>query len=172
MKCADVSRGRPYLYRLLRTLLSVTACTFAALAAGEQTFYKSVLPNGRIVYGDEPAAGAKRTEKITVQTDMPGSPVDAEAAQRALEMNRQQLLRDAAARSARLTQLEAEIAAAYDELKAAEEARDSGRAVQEGDRQGRRMLGTYGERQRRLEAAARQARQKLDRLLAERSALR
>jgi hypothetical protein len=154
-------------------VLIAAACTIAlASFAAEQTFYKSVLPNGRVVYGDAPAAGAKRTEKITARTDTSATEIDAAAAKRALEMSRRQLLRDADARAARLAQLETEIAAAYNEVKDAEDAREAGRAIQEGERQGRRILAQYAERQRSLDAAARQARQTLDKLLAERTALR
>ena len=159
--------------RLVSRIMAVAGCTIALGSfAAEQTFYRSVLSNGRVVYGDAPAAGAKRSEKITVRTDTPASEFDATAAQRALEMSRQQLLRDAAARSARLTQLETEIATAYNQFKESGEVREAGREIQEGDRQGRRLLAPYWERQRRLEAAVRQARQGLDKLLAERAALR
>lgn len=158
--------------RLVSRAVAVAGCTIALGSfAAEQTFYKSVLSNGHIVYGDAPVTGARRAEKITVRTDMSSSEVDAATSQRALEMTRQQLLRDAAARTARLAQLESEIAAAYNEVKNSEEARETGRAVQEGDRQGRRLLVPYWERQRSLEVAARQARQRLDKLLAERTAL-
>ena len=157
---------------LSRALVVVGFAVALGAGAAEQTFFKSVLPNGRVVYGDAPAAGAKRTEKITVRTDVPASEIDAEAARRALEMDRRRLLRDAAARSARLTQLETEIAAAYNAFKAAEQEREAGRAIQEGDRQGRRLLAQYWERQRTLEATLGQARQTLDKLLTERSALR
>ena len=140
--------------------------------AAEQTFFKSVQPNGRVVYGDAPTAGAKHTEKITVRTDTLNSEAEAETAKRALQMSRQQLLRDSAARSARLTQLESQIAATYSELQSAQSERDSGREMQEGDRQGRRQTAQFGERQRRLDAAVRQIRQNLEQLLAERNALR
>lgn len=161
------------MHRFVSMAVAVAGCTIAlGSVAAEQTFYKSVLSNGRVVYGDAPVAGAKRTEKIKVRTDTSASEIDAAAGQRALEMSRQQLLRDAAARTARLAQLETEIAAAYSELKDSEEAREAGRAIQEGDRQGRRLLAPYWERQRSLEVAARQARQRLDKLLTERAALR
>ena len=140
--------------------------------AAEQTFFKSVQPNGRVVYGDAPTAGAKHTEKITVRTDTLNSEAEAETAKRALQMSRQQLLRDSAARSARLTQLESQIAATYSELQSAQAERDSGRDMQEGDRQGRRQTAQFWERQRRLDAAVRQIRQNLEQLLAERNALR
>jgi hypothetical protein len=157
---------------LARRAIAVAGCAVAfGAGADEQTFYKSVLPNGRIVYGDAPAAAAKRTEKITVRTDTP-TPEAAAEAKHALEINRRQLLRDGAARNARLTQLETDIAATYNELKTAETGRETGRGIQEGDRQGRRLLPQYSERQRTLEGAVRQARLRLDKLLAERAALR
>lgn len=159
--------------RVLLRAITVAGCAIAcAGGAAEQTFYKSVLPNGRVVYGDAPAADAKRAQKITVRTDTSASDVDAAAAQRALTMSRRQLLRDAEARTARLAQLETEIASAYNELKEAQEARESGRVVQEGDRQGKRLLAPYWERQRSLEASVLKSRQRLDKLLAERTALR
>lgn len=158
--------------RFVRNALALAGC-IVALAAGaeERTFYKSVLPNGRVVYGDAPAAEAKRSDKITVRTDTLSSRDDAEAAKRALQMSRAQLLKDAAARAARLAQLDVEIAAAYDGLKAAETQREAGREFQEGDRQGRRIRPRYVERQHKLETALRQARRRLDQLIAERAGL-
>ena len=154
-------------------VVAIAGCSIAfATGAAEQTFFKSVQPNGRVVYGDTPAAGAKRTEKITVRTDTLNSEAEAEAAKHALQMSRQQLLRDSAARSARLTQLESEIAATYSELQSAQAQRDAGREMQEGDRQGRRQTAQYWERQRRLDAALRHIRQALEKLLTERNALR
>ena len=43
--------------------------------------------------------------------------------------------------------------------------------MREGDRQGRRLLAVYSERQHALEGAVQQARLRLDRLLRERAAL-
>ena len=152
--------------------MAIAGCVMAmGSGAAEQSFYKSVLPNGRVVYGDEPVAGAKRADKITVRTDTSTSDVDAAAAQRALHMTRQQLLRDADARTARLAQLDPEITSAYGELKNAQEAREAGQAMQEGDRQGRRILPQYRERMRNLDAQVLIARQRLDALLADRRAL-
>jgi hypothetical protein len=169
MPCREAVMRR--FFRLACQILAIAGCTAALAAeAGEQTFYKSVLRNGRVVYADAPAPDAKRTEKITVRTDTPGFEA-VEKANRALEMSRQQLLHDAAARNARLVQLEGEIAAAYKEFQTAETGRETGREMQEGDRQGRRLLPQYAERQRALDSALKQARQKLDRLLAERAAL-
>jgi hypothetical protein len=96
-------------------------------------------PNGRVIYGDTPTAGAKHTEKITVRTDTFSSAAAAETPKRALQMSRQHLLSDSAARNARLGQLESQIAETYSELQRAQAEREAGREVQEGDRQGRRQ---------------------------------
>lgn len=138
--------------------------------ADERLLYKSVLPNGRVVYGDAPAPNAKRSEEIFVERHAP-NPEDAQAAQRALAMTRQQLLRDATARTARLKQLDNQIADTYGQLKDAESRREMGTEVQEGDRQGRRLASRYSQRQRVLEGAVERARQQLDRLVRERAAL-
>jgi len=144
-------------------------CALAATSA-ERTLYKSVLPNGRVVYGDAPEPQARRNEKISVEIHPP-DPAQTEAGLRALAMTRQQLLRDAEARAARLRQLERQIVAAYAELQAAEAERERGTEVQEGDRQGRRFSAAYLQRRRTLEAAALRQRRSLDALLRERSAL-
>ena len=140
--------------------------------AAQQTFYKSVQPDGRVVYGDAPTKGAVRTDKITVPVDTIGSEADAAAARRALQMDRQKLLNDLAARTARRERLEIEIADASRRLKLAEAAFESGKSVGAGDRQGRQLTPQYWDRQRNLGIAVRQAQTVLDRLVAERDNLR
>lgn len=157
--------------RLLRSVLAVALLGWAlAASSAERTLYKSVLTNGRVVYGDAPDPQARRSEKISVEIHPP-DPAQTEAGLRALAMTRQQLLRDAEARAARLRQLDRQIVTTYAELQAAEAERERGSAVQEGDRQGRRFSAAYLQRQRTLEASALQLRRSLDALLRERSAL-
>ena len=157
--------------RLLRSVLAVALLGWALVASSaERTLYKSVLTNGRVVYGDAPDPQARRSEKIIVEIHPP-DPAQTEAGLRALAMTRQQLLRDAEARAARLRQLDRRIVTTYAELQAAEAERERGIAVQEGDRQGRRFSAAYLQRQRTLEASALQLRRSLDALLRERSAL-
>lgn len=159
--------------RLLRSVLAVALPGWALNASSaERTLYKSVLTNGRVVYGDAPDPQARRSEKISVEIHPP-DPAQTEAGLRALAMTRQQLLRDAEARAARLRQLDRQIVTTYAELHAAEaeRERERGIAVQEGDRQGRRFSAAYLQRQRTLEASALQLRRSLDALLRERSAL-
>lgn len=157
--------------RLLRSVLAVALLGWAlAASSAERTLYKSVLTNGRVVYGDAPDPQARRSEKISVEIHPP-DPAQTEAGLRALAMTRQQLLRDAEARAARLRQLDRQIVTTYAELQAAEAERERGSAVQEGDRQGRRFSAAYLQRQRTLEAQALRQRRSLDALLRERSAL-
>lgn len=138
--------------------------------AGPTTLYKSVLPNGRTVYSDEPVQKAKRSQKITVDSS-PVSPQQTADALRALSLTRAQLLRDASAKDARLKQLDNEITDAYSGLKDASTRRLQSREVGEGDRQGRRLVAPYFERQRKLDLEEQQARVRLDRLIAERAVL-
>lgn len=138
--------------------------------AGTTTLYKSVLPNGRVVYSDEPVPKAKRSQKITVDPS-PASPQQTADALRALSLTRAQLLRDASAKDARLKQLDNEITDAYSRLKDASATRLQGREIREGDRQSRRLLTPYFERQRKLELEEQQARERLDRLITERAVL-
>lgn len=155
----------------VRLALGSGALGLALVASAEERLlYKSVLPNGRVVYGDAPAAQARRSEKISVEAHPP-NPEDTAAGLRALTLSRQQLLRDAAARSARLRWLDNQIGTTYAELQEANAQRESGREVQDGDRQGRRLAGAYFARQRALEAAALAVRRRLDALLRERSAV-
>lgn len=166
---------RPTTSRLAR--MALCAATFSgllgaafAVRADERILYKSVLPDGRVVYADAPAPNAKRTEKIAVERHPP-NPEDAAAAQRALTMTREQLLRDSATRAARLKQIDNQVDETYSELKRAQAAVEQGKEIQEGDRQGRRLLPAYFQRRQALAGAVQQARQRLDRLLAERRAL-
>ena len=151
-------------------VLVIGSCLPLCVAAEVRTLYRSVLPDGRVVFGDEPAPSAQRSRKITVEPHPP-NPQQAEAALRALSLTRAQLLRDAAARDARLKQIDNDIADAYLALKDAEARRSRGQEVQEGDKQGRRLTSSFVERQRVLRISEQQARQRLDRLLSERGVL-
>ena len=172
--CAQDASGRTARIERLVVRAAIAAAglavAFAALAE-QRILYRSVLPDGRVVYGDAPAANARRTEQIVVEPHPP-NPQETEAALRALALTRAQLLRDAAARKARLGQLDNQVAETYDELREAESRREAGREVGEGDRQGRRLADAYFVRQRAVEGAVQQARLRLDRLLRERAALR
>jgi len=138
--------------------------------AEERTFYKSVLPNGEVVYSDAPAPNAQRSTAVSVEPHPPNAQ-DARTAQQALAASRQRLLRDASERAARIRQLDKLIGDASGELEGAELRREQGRVQQPGDRQGRRLSASYFQRQQALDGATRQVKQRLDQLLSERAAL-
>lgn len=161
--------------KTLIRVFSIASCWILLFAlpaaAGERILYKSVLPNGRVLYADEPVGGAKSVEKIRVEPQSPNT-ADAEAARRSLALSREQLLRDGAARDARLLTLENLIDQQYVRLKEAHAQRERGALVEEGDRQGRRRTPQYFERQRRLESDVQQENGRLEALLRERAQLR
>ncbi len=139
-------------------------------AAGERAVFRSQMPDGRVVYADEPAAGAVRSARLLVEPH-PGDPAQALAAQRALEGTRARLLQQGQARSLKLAELDRGIAVAQRELSVAQSAQTDGQTVVEGDRQGRRFAPSYWQRQQFLAQAVARARLQLDALRAERAAL-
>lgn len=150
----------------------VAASLLVALSsvAAERTLYKSVLPSGEVVYSDAPAPNAKRATAISVEPHPPNAQ-ETKAAQQALASWRQQLLRDADKRAARVRQLDKLIDDASGELEGAELRREQGRVLQPGDRQGRRLSAGYSQRQQALDGATWKARQRLDDLVRQRAAL-
>jgi len=159
--------------KVLAKVVAAAGCAIVFGAwASEPTIYKSVQPDGSVVYGDAPIKGAVRNEKIKVQTDTIGTEADVAAARRTLEANRKQMLQDFATRDARRHKLDMDIADARRRLEDSEAAREVGKVVKAGDRQGNRLTQKYWDRQRSLGVAVRQARTNLDRLIAERNNLR
>lgn len=149
----------------------VLLCAAAtATLADERTVYRSELRDGRVVYGDAPVPGARQSLRIQIERHA-GNPQQEEAAQRALTLSRQQILRDADARSARLRQLDNEASDSYEAVRKAQQELESGSTVREGDRQGRRLLPSYWDRQRRLQLQLRAEQQRLESILEQRSAL-
>lgn len=155
----------------LRFIAEILVSSVAAIAAAdERIVYRSVMPNGQIVYADRPDANAKRSERLTIERHAV-SPQQEQASQRALALSRAQLLRDADARVARLKQLDNAGIDAYEVLRQAQEQLASGREPVEGERQGRRLLPSYWQRQRQLQASVRLAQDRLDAILGERASL-
>lgn len=166
-----LAKPHPWAEALRRAAAAVLGLTAAFMAAADpQTLYKSVLPNGEVVYADSPQPGAKRTVELSVEPHPPDARAT-QAAQRDLAAVREQLLRDADARSARGQQLDRDIARVSGQLREAQTRQEQGRPVQEGDRQGRRLVGPYWQRQQMLENEVQRARQALSALMRERAAL-
>jgi uncharacterized protein DUF4124 len=120
-----------------------------------QTLYKSVLPDGRVVYGDKPDPGAAKVEEQKPDISKRGlggsTPREAEAL-KAMEESRSK--REAADEKSRSTQ---------DAVRAAEQARAAGKEPLAGERTGTagggsRLNDSYYERQRKLEEDVEKAR--------------
>ncbi|MCY1169111.1 hypothetical protein D9M73_91270 [compost metagenome] len=168
--CAPAG-GDSWLLVLGRTAAAVFGLTAAFLTvADQQTLYKSVLPSGEVVYADSPQPGAKLTDKLSVEPHPP-DPQATQAAVRDLAAVQEKLLRNADARSARLKQLDMYIVDISGQLQDAKARQKQGREVQEGDRQGRRLLGSFWQRQQMLENEVRRAQESLNGLYKERAAL-
>lgn len=156
----------------LRSAVLVLLAVAAAPAAA-QTVYKSVMPDGSIVYGNGPAKGASKVEPITVQppvvTDSPAV-VNPDAAQRVREDRRSE--------NAAWANAAEEIRSAEEALSAAKLAQQSGVAPEPGEMIGNannsfvRPSEAYFARQRALADKVKDAQAKLDAAIAARSALR
>lgn len=161
---------RPARWWLLALLALCGLGASSIAAAGERAVFRSQMPDGRVVYADEPVAGAVRSARLLVEPH-PGDPAQALAAQHALEATRARLQQQGQARALKLAELDRGIAVAQRELSVAQSAQTDGQTVVEGDRQGRRFAPSYWQRQQFLAQAVARARLQLDALRAERAAL-
>ena len=133
-----------------------------ALPAAAQLNYKSIMPDGKVIYGDKPAPGAVKVEQLKGAPSKGVSVVTPKEAATAREME-----------GARGRQVGGErVRAAEAALKRAEAAMAAGKEPQEGDRigtasGGQRFSDAYWERQKRLQAEYEQARASYDRAVRE-----
>ena len=150
----------------MRLIPLLTALALLASLAHAQTVFRSEMPDGRVVYGDKPAPGAKDVKQITLPppnisaTPQPAAPASKPAPNSA----------SAPAPGATKSPVEtadAQVTRAEEELKAAKAALAAGRNEQEGDRVGMvggraRLSESYFERIKSLEADVAAAQKKLD----------
>ncbi len=123
-----------------------------------QVIYKSTMPDGRVIYGTEPAHGAKRVEtmKPAETTGVrPVGPKDARVLQQRETQREQQTTRQNQTQQAEQA------------LRDAQAAQAAGKEPLPGERQGTaggasRLTDEYWERQKALEAAVAEARKRLD----------
>ena len=124
-----------------------------------QIIYKSTMPDGRVIYGGEPAPGAKRVETIKPKTEATGvrpvGPKDEKTLQQRETQRGKQATR------------EDEIQQAEQALRDAEAAQATGKEPLPGERQGTaggasRLTDEYWERQNALAAAVADARKRLN----------
>lgn len=133
-----------------------------AASGGAQPVYKSTMPDGKVVYGEKPVAGAKRVDTIEpppAKTGVTG--LTAEEKARAEKLARE---RSAAAASAE--QSGNALDAARKALAQAEAARDAGKEPLPSERigiagGGTRLTEAFFARQKNLEAAVVAARKRL-----------
>ena len=143
---------------LVRGIPLLLALAFAAATAHAQGVFRSVMPDGKIVYGDKPAPGAKESKQVNlaplnISTPTPGAPASPDPGASADAPNNN-----------------AEIAAARQNLEAAKKALEAGREQREGDRVGvakgggasSRLSEDYLQRVKALEDAVAAAQKQLE----------
>jgi hypothetical protein len=146
---------------MTRKLLALFAALCAA-NAGAQTVYKSIMPDGSVIYGEKPAAGAKKVDTIETPTAKTGtSTITPEEQARAAESRLRAVApavppgRGQEAQDARLA------------LKNAEAAREAGKEPLPTERLGlagggSRLSDAYFARQKSLEDAVAAARKRVE----------
>jgi hypothetical protein len=160
---------------MMRCLPMIVLLALAAGGAAAQTIYKSVMPDGRISYGNAPVKGAVKVEPITVEavpsSDSPASANrdSASAASRVRE--------DLRSEDAQWAKASQEIRSAQDALNAAKLAQQSGVEPLPGEMIGNagggvRPSEAYLARQKQLAEQVRQAQARVDEAFTARNALR
>ena len=152
----------------MRQTLLLIAFALAATAAHGQAVYRSVMPDGSIVYGDKPAPGAKEAKEVSLPPPNISKPPPAPPKQSAPAITPRQ----PAANSA-----DEQVRNAERDLQAAKAALEAGREPQPGERAGTagggsRLTDAYFERIKSLENAVAAAQKKLDDALARRRGAR
>ncbi|MGQ0524656.1 MAG: DUF4124 domain-containing protein [Betaproteobacteria bacterium] len=137
---------------------------FAVLAmapgANAQTMYKSTLPDGKVVYGEKPEPGAKQVDKVTPPPAQTGTKILTPAEQQKIDQRMKQ-------RTAQDDLDRRRLESAYQQLKKAEAARETGKEPLPGERLGTatgasRLTDEYWARQKSLEAAVEAARRQVE----------
>jgi hypothetical protein len=140
----------------------VTAALMSTAPAWAQVIYKSTMPDGRIIYGEKAAPGAKKVEEIIPQTGKTGVGGGATPAEKEqLQQHENARKKDEARQQ--------DIREAEQALQNAEAARLAGKEPLPGERQGTaggasRLDESYFERQKALDDAVKAARKRLDEL--------
>lgn len=149
---------KPLLHAVVLLALALSA------ASSAQTIFKSIMPDGRVIYGEKPVPGAKKVEQFVPQTGNTGvKTISPEEQQRQSQ--------DSSARVKRDEDRRAQIQEAQKALKDAEAAQAAGKEPLPGERIGTaggasRLEESYFARQQALEAAVVAARKRLDELAA------
>jgi len=153
-----------------QTVLAITVALAAATALAQQPIFRSVMPDGRIIYGDKPAPGAKEATQVSLPPPNIASPTQPGEA-------------GASSQQQALDTADAEVQDTQRALDAAKAALEAGREPQEGERVGTtinkgratgstRASDAYVQRIQALEDAVAAAQKNLDDALARRNAAR
>ena len=148
-----------------RTLLLI-ALTAAAAALAQQPVFRSVMPDGSIVYGDKPAPGAKEAKEVSLPPPNIAQPPPAQKSAPA-----------SASQPSPLDIADDAVRAAHRKLDAAKAALEPGTEPRPGERIGTlggslRLTEAYFERIKSLESAIAAAQKELDEALARRNSLK
>jgi hypothetical protein len=155
---------------LLLTGVILGAALTVAPGAWARTVYKSVMPDGRVIYGEQPQPGAREVTKATVDVGDTGvSPVAPGDVQRVRARARE--------RTRALDDSLTALRIAEADLRAAEMEREAGIEPLPGERlgivgPGSRLTDAYWERQQMLEERVARARERLDEARREYRAIR
>lgn len=149
---------------MMRQAMLLIAFALAAATAQAQGIFRSTMPDGRIIYGDKPAPGAKESKEVTLQKPNIAIPTPPTAP----GLSPQQKDFDSA---------DADVKNAQQELDRARSALAAGGEPQEGERIGTksgasRLNDAYSQRIKSLEDAVAAAQARLDDALARRNAAR
>jgi Domain of unknown function (DUF4124) len=149
---------KPLIHAAVLLALALSAASWA------QTIFKSIMPDGRVIYGEKPVPGAKKVEQFVPQTGNTGVKTISPEEQR-------QAQDSAASRVRRDEDRRAQIQEAQKALKDAEAAQVAGKEPLPGERIGTaggasRLEESYFARQQALDAAVVAARKRLDELAA------
>jgi hypothetical protein len=155
-----------------RLTLWLTLLAVAATPALAQMAYKSIMPDGRVIYGDKPEPGARKVEQISVAAPRtsPGAPAGESSGEEGSardEARRKQQDEASRARSAEREQRQQRVREAEQALKLAEDAKRAGEEPLPGERLGTagggsRLSDEYFQRQKQLEQRVEEARRELD----------
>ena len=149
----------------MRQAMLLIALALAATAAQGQTVYRSVMPDGSVVYGDKPAPGAKEAKEISLPPPNISKPPPAPPKKSAPAIAPGQPASESP---------DDQVRNAERELQKAKAALEAGREPKPGERVGTaggasRLTDAYFERIKSLENAIAGAQKKLDDAVGRRS---
>ena len=148
----------------MQLAMVLIALALAATTAHGQAVFRSVMPDGSIVYGDKPAPGAKEAREVSLPPPNISKPPPAPPKQSAPATTPRQPASDSA---------DDQVRSAEQELRKAKAALETGREPLPGERAGTaggatRLTEAYFERIKSLENAVAGAQKKLDDAVAQR----